>query len=39
MAYTVCSNLGIRYGTGQHRDNLTPDNYAMAKRVSTAWSE
>ncbi|KAM3532108.1 hypothetical protein NHJ13051_000484 [Beauveria bassiana] len=32
LGYVICSNLGINHGTGQHRDDLTPENYAIAKR-------
>lgn len=32
LGYVICSNIGIGYGTGQHRADLTPENYATAKR-------
>ncbi|KAJ3495580.1 hypothetical protein NLG97_g3292 [Lecanicillium saksenae] len=32
LGYVVCSNTGVHYGTGQHREDLTPENYAIAKR-------
>lgn len=34
LGYVICSNTGVHYGTGQHRDDLTPENYATAKKVS-----
>ncbi|OAA64899.1 hypothetical protein ISF_04309 [Cordyceps fumosorosea ARSEF 2679] len=32
LGYVICSNMGVHYGTGQHRDDLTPENYVTAKR-------
>ncbi|KAJ4165547.1 hypothetical protein LMH87_007176 [Akanthomyces muscarius] len=32
LGYVICSNTGVHYGTGQHRDDLTPENYATAKK-------
>ncbi|KAK8144886.1 hypothetical protein G3M48_005200 [Beauveria asiatica] len=42
LGYVICSNLGINHGTGQHRDDLTPENYAIAKRcqpVAHYWND
>lgn len=33
LGYVVCSNTGVHYGTGQHRSDISPENYATAKRV------
>ncbi|EGX90386.1 integral membrane protein, putative [Cordyceps militaris CM01] len=42
LGYVICSNIGIGYGTGQHRADLTPENYATAKRcnpVAHYWND
>lgn len=33
MGYIICSNLGVRFGTGQHKADLTPENYETAKML------
>ncbi|KAJ6785976.1 hypothetical protein PWT90_06271 [Aphanocladium album] len=42
VCYVLCSNTGVHYGTGQHRDDLTPENYAIAKRcrpIAHYWND
>ena len=34
LAYIICSNLGVKYGTGQHKSDLSENNYARAMQVS-----
>ncbi|CEJ82770.1 hypothetical protein VHEMI02818 [[Torrubiella] hemipterigena] len=33
LGYIICSNLGVRFGTGQHKVDLAPENYETAKML------